>query len=200
MTGAVAELEAVEVDYPGRGRALGPVSLAVGEGEIVALVGPSGCGKSTALRMIAGLETVTSGTLSIGDQVVNDVPPKDRDIAMVFQSYALYPHMTVRDNMGFSLKLRKADRGEIDSRVARAAKILNLDPYLARYPALQVSAFAMAFGGLLVATFDKDDDGPTSFGRRLPWLALGALGLVSGFYSRGFLLGVAVPDSTGRAG
>jgi len=98
------------------------------------LVGPSGCGKSTLLRMLAGLEEINGGTISIDGKTVNDLDSKDRDIAMVFQSYALYPHMTVRDNMGFSLKLRKADQSVITERVAKAAGILNLDPYLDRYP------------------------------------------------------------------
>src|SRR3954469_3943924 len=110
------------------------VSFDIQDGEFMVLVGPSGCGKSTLLRMLAGLEEITAGTISIDGRPGNDVDSKDRDIAMVFQSYALYPHMTVRDNMGFSLRLRKADRKEIDSRVARAAKILNLDPYLERFP------------------------------------------------------------------
>jgi len=110
------------------------ISFDIRDGEFMVLVGPSGCGKSTLLRMLAGLEEITAGTISIDGRPVNDVDSKDRDIAMVFQSYALYPHMTVRDNMGFSLRLRKADRKEIDGRVARAAKILNLDPYLDRYP------------------------------------------------------------------
>src|SRR5206468_10769779 len=95
---------------------------------------PSGCGKSTLLRMIAGLEDITGGEIRIGAQVVNDVPPKARDIAMVFQNYALYPHMTVADNMGFSLKLKKAPRSEIETRIAKAADILGLKPLLARYP------------------------------------------------------------------
>ena len=99
------------------------------------LVGPSGCGKSTLLRMLAGLEDITGGSIAIDGRVVNDVDSKDRDIAMVFQSYALYPHMTVRENMGFSLKLRKdSDRSASPNGVARAAKILNLEPYLDRYP------------------------------------------------------------------
>ena len=98
------------------------------------LVGPSGCGKSTALRMVAGLEEITSGKLSIGEQVVNDLTPKERDIAMVFQSYALYPHMTVADNMGFALKLAKVDKSEIESRVKEAADILGLTEYLHRKP------------------------------------------------------------------
>ena len=104
------------------------------DGEFVVLVGPSGCGKSTLLRMLAGLEEITGGTIAIDGRVVNDVESKDRDIAMVFQSYALYPHMTVADNMAFSLKLRKADPAMIAERVDRASKILNLDPYLKRYP------------------------------------------------------------------
>src|SRR5690349_1633381 len=110
------------------------ISFDIADGEFMVLVGPSGCGKSTLLRMLAGLEEITSGTIAIDGKVVNDIDSKDRDIAMVFQSYALYPHMTVRDNMGFSLKLRKADKSEIDQRVMRAAKILNLEPYLHRYP------------------------------------------------------------------
>jgi multiple sugar transport system ATP-binding protein len=110
------------------------ISFAIEDGEFVVLVGPSGCGKSTLLRMLAGLEEITGGTIAIDGRVVNDVESKDRDIAMVFQSYALYPHMTVRDNMGFSLRLRNADKREIAERVAKAAKILNLEPYLERYP------------------------------------------------------------------
>src|SRR5438270_1349002 len=110
------------------------VSIPIEDGAFVVLVGPSGCGKSTLLRMLAGLENITSGTISIGDRVVNNVQPKERDIAMVFQSYALYPHMTVADNMGFSLKLRKADPALTKERVAHAAKILNLGPYLERFP------------------------------------------------------------------
>ena len=98
-------------------------------------VGPSGCGKSTALRSIAGLEEITGGTISIGDQVVNDLPPKDRDIAMVFQNYALYPHMTVEENLAFGLKLRKTPKAEIKRRVGDAAKMLGLEPYLTRKPA-----------------------------------------------------------------
>ena len=104
------------------------------DGEFVVLVGPSGCGKSTTLRMIAGLETITSGTLSIGDRVVNDVAPKDRDIAMVFQNYALYPHMDVFDNMAFGLKLRRFPKADIEERVRHAADILGLDGVLDRKP------------------------------------------------------------------
>ncbi|MEX2447556.1 MAG: sn-glycerol-3-phosphate ABC transporter ATP-binding protein UgpC [Solirubrobacterales bacterium] len=111
------------------------MSLEVGDGEFMILVGPSGCGKSTALRMIAGLEDVTSGELKIGGDLVNDRAPKDRDIAMVFQNYALYPHMTVRENMGFALKLAGAEKGEIDRKVEEAAKTLDLTQHLDRRPA-----------------------------------------------------------------
>jgi multiple sugar transport system ATP-binding protein len=118
----------------GQTKVIHGISFDISDGEFMVLVGPSGCGKSTLLRMLAGLEEISAGTIAIDGRVVNDVDSKDRDIAMVFQSYALYPHMTVRDNMGFSLRLRNAKREEIDSRVARAAKILNLDPYLDRFP------------------------------------------------------------------
>jgi len=110
------------------------VDISIGDGEFVVLVGPSGCGKSTLLRMIAGLENITGGEIRIGERVVNNVPPKERDIAMVFQNYALYPHMTVGANMGFSLRLRGAPKSEIDARVNRAADILGLIPYLDRFP------------------------------------------------------------------
>jgi multiple sugar transport system ATP-binding protein len=110
------------------------VSVGIADGEFVILVGPSGCGKSTLLRMIAGLEPITSGDIKIGPRIVNDLPPKDRDIAMVFQSYALYPHKTVAENMGFALKLRRTPKSEIEARVRKAAEILDLMPYLARYP------------------------------------------------------------------
>jgi multiple sugar transport system ATP-binding protein len=110
------------------------ISFDIKDGEFMVLVGPSGCGKSTLLRMLAGLEEISSGTIAIDSKVVNDVESKDRDIAMVFQSYALYPHMTVGDNMAFSLKLRKADAKVTAERVANAAKILNLEPYLQRFP------------------------------------------------------------------
>jgi multiple sugar transport system ATP-binding protein len=121
-------------------KAFGPVyvvhgvDIAIADGEFVVLVGPSGCGKSTLLRMIAGLENITEGEIRIGDRVVNNVPPKERDIAMVFQNYALYPHMTVAANMSFSLMLRGAGKDEIDTGVRRAAEILGLTPYLERYP------------------------------------------------------------------
>lgn len=110
------------------------VSATIKDREFVALVGPSGCGKSTLLRMIAGLETIGGGWIKIGDRVVNDLPPRDRDIAMVFQSYALYPHKSVAENMSFALKLRKTPKAEIEQRVRRAAEILDLVPYLSRYP------------------------------------------------------------------
>ncbi len=110
------------------------VTVGISDGEFVALVGPSGCGKSTLLRMIAGLEEITGGDIRIGERVVNGLQPKDRDIAMVFQNYALYPHKTVAANMGFALMLRKTPKAEIDQRVKRAAEILGLMPYLDRYP------------------------------------------------------------------
>ncbi len=110
------------------------VSIAIEDGAFVVLVGPSGCGKSTLLRMLAGLENITSGTIAIGDRIVNNVQPKERDIAMVFQNYALYPHMTVAQNMGFSLKLRGASSSEITERVKKAAGILDLGHLLERYP------------------------------------------------------------------
>ena len=131
---ASVTLEKVEKIYPGDVKAVSDFSLAVRNGEFVVLVGPSGCGKSTTLRMIAGLEEISRGTIRIGDRVVNDVPPKDRDIAMVFQNYALYPHMTVRDNMAFGLKLRKLPRQEIDTRINEAAGILRLEELLGRRP------------------------------------------------------------------
>jgi len=114
--------------------AVDDLNLAINDGEFMVLVGPSGCGKTTSLRMIAGLEEISGGDLKIGDRVVNDVPPKDRDIAMVFQSYALYPHMTVRDNMAFGLKLRKLPKADIEKRVKEAAGILSLEKLLDRKP------------------------------------------------------------------
>ena len=115
--------------------AVNDLSLDIQDEEFLVLVGPSGCGKSTLLRMIAGLEDISSGTLTIGDRVVNDVAPKDRDIAMVFQSYALYPHMTVRENLGFGLKLRGATKADIGARVDEAARMLELGKLLDRKPA-----------------------------------------------------------------
>jgi multiple sugar transport system ATP-binding protein len=120
--------------FPGGVTAVKDFGIEIGDGEFIVLVGPSGCGKSTMLRMVAGLEEITSGTICIGDTVVNDVPPKDRDIAMVFQNYALYPHMTVQENMAFGLKLRKFPRVEIEQRVAKAAKTLGIERLLERKP------------------------------------------------------------------
>ena len=128
-------LDHVEKVYGGGVKALDDLNLEVREGEFMVLVGPSGCGKSTALRSIAGLEEITGGTISIGERVVNDLPPKDRDIAMVFQNYALYPHMTVADNLAFGLKLRHTPKPEIRRRVDEAAELLGLEPYLNRKPA-----------------------------------------------------------------
>src|SRR5450631_196850 len=118
----------------GSARIIHGIGFDIADGEFTVLVGPSGCGKSTLLRMLAGLEEISAGTIAIDGLVVNDIESKDRDIAMVFQSYALYPHMTVGDNMAFSLKLRKADAKVTAERVANAAKILNLGPYLTRFP------------------------------------------------------------------
>jgi multiple sugar transport system ATP-binding protein len=128
-------LDHITKRYPDGFEAVKDMSLEIQDGEFVILVGPSGCGKSTALRMIAGLEDITDGELRIGDQVVNDKAPKDRDIAMVFQNYALYPHMSVRDNMGFALKLRGVSNDEINQKVEEAARILDLEQHLDRKPA-----------------------------------------------------------------
>src|ERR687891_637245 len=133
----MAEIQFKEITkrYPDGFEAVKSIDLDIADGEFMILVGPSGCGKSTALRMIAGLEDITDGELVIGGERVNDLPPRDRDIAMVFQNYALYPHMTVRENMGFALKLAKTDKGEIDRKVSEAAKILDLEQHLERKPA-----------------------------------------------------------------
>ena len=128
------KIEKLNKIYDNGFHAVHDFNLDIKDGEFIILVGPSGCGKSTTLRMIAGLEDISSGELWIGDKLVNDVEPKDRDIAMVFQSYALYPHMTVRDNMAFGLKLRKVPKEEIDKMVNEAAKILDLTPLLDRKP------------------------------------------------------------------
>ncbi|MCZ4495429.1 MAG: ugpC [Thermoleophilia bacterium] len=128
-------LDGVTKRYPDGTEGVRNMSLTIEDGEFMILVGPSGCGKSTALRMIAGLEEITDGELVIGDRIVNDLDPGERDIAMVFQSYALYPHMTVRDNMGFSLKLAKVPKEEIAQRVEEAARILGLEDHLERKPA-----------------------------------------------------------------
>jgi multiple sugar transport system ATP-binding protein len=129
------QLNDVTKRYPDGFEAVKHMDLEIQDGEFMILVGPSGCGKSTALRMIAGLEDISEGEMKIGDQVVNDKAPKDRDIAMVFQNYALYPHMTVRDNMGFALKLAKVDKEEINRRVEEAATVLDLNDHLDRKPA-----------------------------------------------------------------
>ncbi len=128
----MAEVEFKDVDkiYEGDVHAVQDLSLDIADGEFLVLVGPSGCGKTTALRMLAGLETISDGTITIGDRVVNQLSPKDRDIAMVFQSYALYPHLSVADNIAFGLQLRKMPKDEIDERIAWAAKLLDLTPYL----------------------------------------------------------------------
>ncbi|WP_338608896.1 sn-glycerol-3-phosphate ABC transporter ATP-binding protein UgpC [Pelagibacterium nitratireducens] len=130
---ASVTLSDVKKSY-GKAEVIFGIDIDIADGEFVVLVGPSGCGKSTLLRMLAGLETITGGTIEIGDSVVNDLEPKDRDIAMVFQNYALYPHMTVAANMGFSLEHRRVPRATIAERVQWAAGILGLEPYLERYP------------------------------------------------------------------
>ena len=127
-------LEDVSKIYPDGTRAVSSLDLGVQDGEFMVLVGPSGCGKTTALRMVAGLEDISEGAVRIGDRVVNELPPKDRDIAMVFQSYALYPHLSVFENMAFALKLRKLPKEEIDRRVKEAARILGLEDFLGRKP------------------------------------------------------------------
>jgi len=130
---ATVAIENVQKNF-GSTQVIHGVDVAIEDGEFCVLVGPSGCGKSTLLRMIAGLEEISGGRISIGGRVVNDVPPKERDIAMVFQNYALYPHMKVRENMAFALMLAKSPKSEIDQRVNEAAQILGLTPYLDRYP------------------------------------------------------------------
>src|ERR1700750_1450850 len=126
--------ESVSKVYPDGTQAVHDLDLEIGDGELMVLVGPSGCGKTTALRMLAGLEEISDGEIRIGDRIVNDLTPKDRDIAMVFQSYALYPHMTVAENLAFGLKLRKLPKEEVRERVTRAAKILQIEDYLKRKP------------------------------------------------------------------
>jgi multiple sugar transport system ATP-binding protein len=132
MAGVV--LDELTKRYDGGALAVDKLNIDIKDGEFICFVGPSGCGKTTALRMIAGLEDITSGQIRIGDRVVNNLPPRDRDIAMVFQSYALYPHMSVRDNMAFGLQLRKTPKAEIDTAVVAAAKILDLERFLDRKP------------------------------------------------------------------
>ena len=131
---ATIALEQINKLYPNGFHAVKDLDLDVRDGEFMVLVGPSGCGKTTALRMVAGLEEISSGTLAIGGKVVNDVTPKDRDIAMVFQNYALYPHMTVADNIGFALKMRKMSKPEIAAKVKETADILGLSDWLDRKP------------------------------------------------------------------
>src|ERR671935_14135 len=134
--GTLAEIEYDKVDkiYPDGTQAVHDLNLDIGDGELMVLVGPSGCGKTTALRMLAGLEEISDGEIRIGDRVVNDLTPKDRDIAMVFQSYALYPHMTVEQNLAFGLKLRKMPKNEVRERVHRAARVLQIEDFLKRKP------------------------------------------------------------------
>ena len=131
---ASVQFSNVQKTYGGKVKVIHGINFEIADGEFVVLVGPSGCGKSTLLRMLAGLEEITGGEIAINHTVVNDLESKDRDIAMVFQSYALYPHMTVRENMGFSLRLRNADKATTAERVDNAARILNLGPLLDRYP------------------------------------------------------------------
>ena len=131
---ATVDMDKINKVYENGFHAVKDFSLDVAEGEFMVLVGPSGSGKTTALRMVAGLEDITSGTLRIGGKVVNDETPKERDIAMVFQNYALYPHMTVRQNLAFSLMLAKKDKATIEQKVGRAAEILALSALLDRYP------------------------------------------------------------------
>src|SRR6266513_2149880 len=129
---ARVELEKVTKVYPGGVKAVNSIDLSIKDQEFIVLVGPSGCGKSTTLRMVAGLEEISDGTIRIGERIVNNVPPKDRDIAMVFQNYALYPHMSVYKNMAFGLKLRGMPRAEIDKRVGDAARIFDIEHLLER--------------------------------------------------------------------
>src|SRR5436190_17191019 len=130
----MAEIEFIDVQkvYDDGTQAVFDFNLAIQDGELMVLVGPSGCGKTTALRMVAGLEEISDGELRIGDRIVNDLTPKERNIAMVFQSYALYPHMTVEDNLAFSLKLHKMPKKEVDRRVRRVAQILQIEQFLNR--------------------------------------------------------------------
>src|SRR5438067_13469843 len=131
---AQVTFERVSKIYPDDTRAVNDMNLGIQDGEFMVLVGPSGCGKTTALRMVAGLEEISEGALRIGERVVNHVPSRDRDIAMVFQSYALYPHLSVYENIAFGLRLRKMSKAEIDERVQRAAKLLGLEEFLKRKP------------------------------------------------------------------
>ena len=131
---AQVELKQVRKTYPNGAEAVFGVDMQINDGELIVFVGPSGCGKSTLLRMVAGLESITSGEISIGDRVINDVSPSERDVAMVFQNYALYPHMSVRGNMSYGLKNRKMAKDEIEKRITDAAKMLKIDQFLDRQP------------------------------------------------------------------
>src|SRR5687767_10022833 len=131
---AAVSLKDVRKSYTAELEVIHGVNMEIKDGEFIVILGPSGCGKSTLLRMVAGLETITAGEIVIGDRVVNNLEPKDRNIAMVFQNYALYPHMTVYDNMAYGLRIRKLSKADIETRVQRAAKILELGPFLERKP------------------------------------------------------------------
>jgi multiple sugar transport system ATP-binding protein len=146
---AQVAFERVSKIYPDGTRAVNDVNLEIHDGEFMVLVGPSGCGKTTALRMVAGLEEISEGVLKIGDRVVNHVPSRDRDIAMVFQSYALYPHLSVYENIAFGLRLKKMPKQEIEARVQKAADLLGLSEYLKRKP--RASWRARSCGGDLDA-------------------------------------------------
>src|SRR5918992_1271493 len=161
----MAEIQFKEITkrYPDGFEAVKSIDLDIGDGEFMILVGPSGCGKSTALRMIAGLEDITEGDLIIGGERVNDLTPRERDIAMVFQSYALYPHMTVRDNMGFALKLAKVPKDEIDKRVKQAADVLGLAEFRNRRPKALPGG-----GGLGLARGGASEREPKAFLRDEP--------------------------------
>ena len=147
----MADIEFAKVSkvYGDGVRAVDSLDLRVGDGEFMVLVGPSGCGKTTALRMVAGLEEISEGTITLGERVINDVPPKQRDVAMVFQNYALYPHMTVAQNLGFSLKVRRVKKAEIKRRVTEVAQVLGLEEFLERKPRAlpAVSASESRWGG-----------------------------------------------------
>src|SRR5216110_2886865 len=131
---ALVTLRGVKKTYENKVAVIHGIDMEIADGEFIVIVGPSGCGKSTLLRMVAGLETITGGEVVIGDRVVNQLEPKDRDIAMVFQNYALYPHMSVYDNMAYGLRIRRLTRAQIDERVQRAAQILELGSFLRRRP------------------------------------------------------------------
>src|SRR3954452_19336307 len=143
---AAVRFASVGKTFGGTVEAVKGLDLAIADGEFMVLVGPSGSGKTTALRMLAGLESITAGEIAIGDRVVNKIAPRERDIAMVFQDYALYPQWTVFDNLAFGLRRRKVPRDEIDRRVAEAARVLDLEPYLSRRPG-ELSGGAGAGGG-----------------------------------------------------